>query len=120
LKDCICEPVTDGSTDHFARNKLTINSKLIVHVGKDFPDKSRVFVEALKEVKLEDPKETPRPVEGAKEKVRRKKKEEYGNFRASLFTLVLGQCSSALVNKLELREEYVNIPRDGIALLTLI
>jgi hypothetical protein len=50
----------------------------------------------------------------------RVKEQEYSNFRAGLYNVVLGQCTEALQNKLKSHTNFPNAYQDGIALLMII
>jgi hypothetical protein len=50
----------------------------------------------------------------------RVKEQEYSNFRAGLYNVVLGQCTEALQDKLKSHTNFPNAYQDGIALLTII
>jgi hypothetical protein len=49
-----------------------------------------------------------------------KEQEEYSNFRAGLYNVVLGQCTKALQEKLKSHTDFPNAYQDGIALLVII
>jgi hypothetical protein len=53
-------------------------------------------------------------------KEHRIKEQEYSNFRAGLYNVVLGQCTEALQDKLKSHTEFPHAYQDGIALLTII
>ena len=48
------------------------------------------------------------------------KVQEYTNFRSGLYSLVMGQCSKALKERLKSHEDFLDANQNGIALLTLI
>jgi len=50
----------------------------------------------------------------------RTKAQEYNNFRASLYSLVLGQCSEALEDRLRSHQNFPATDQDGIALMMII
>jgi hypothetical protein len=79
---------------------------------------------------LTDPEQPDEPAEAATavlvkrwefaEKEYRSILKTYNDFRAGLYSTVLGQCTEALRAKLEAREEFAATSQDGIALLRLI
>jgi hypothetical protein len=50
----------------------------------------------------------------------RVKEQEYENFRAGLYNVVLGQCTEALQDKLKSHTEFPGVYQDGIGLLVII
>jgi hypothetical protein len=81
-------------------------------------------------LQLDDPERPTEPGDAAtavqlkhwefEEKEYRSKVKAYSDFRAGLYSTVLGQCTEALKAKLEAREEFPVASQDGIALLHLI
>ena len=50
----------------------------------------------------------------------REKLKVFANFRAGLYSLILGQCTDALQERLKSHQDYQAASQDGIALLVII
>ena len=104
--------------------------ELKIFVGRKFTSYTTELVQAIDELKLDDPKEPEEPGDAATpmeikkweraDKKYEMRKEAYDNFRAGLYSTVYGQCTEALKAKLEARRDFDNAKQDGLALLRLI
>jgi hypothetical protein len=104
--------------------------ELAIFVGRKYTEHTAVLVTAVMNLQLDDPERPTEPGDAAtavqlkrwefEEKEYRSKVKAYSDFRAGLYSTVLGQCTEALKAKLEAREEFPVASQDGIALLRLI
>ena len=103
--------------------------ELVAHVGLTCKNYTTELKEGLENLALADPTEPENPAEGDQVafelwkmdlKEYREKLKVFANFRAGLFSLVLGQCTDALQERLKSHHDYQAASQDGIALLVII
>jgi hypothetical protein len=104
--------------------------ELAIFIGRKYTEHTAELVQAVVDLQFDDPTTPAEPAATAtpvqmkrwefEEKDYRSKLKAYNDFRAGLYSTVLGQCTEALRAKLEAREEFVPASQDGIALLRLI
>ena len=103
---------------------IQMMKELLTHVGLTYKE----YTTELKEG-LESPAEPDTPPEGNEvafglwkmdTKEYCEKLKVFANFRAGLYSLVLGQCTDALQQCLKLHHDYQAANHDGIALLVII
>ena len=103
--------------------------ELVAHVGLTCKNYTTELKEGLENLALADPTEPDNPAEGDQVafelwkmdvKEYREKLKVFANFRAGLFSLVLGQCTDALQERLKSHHDYQAASQDGIALLVII
>jgi hypothetical protein len=98
-------------------------------VGRTYPKFTSQFTTAIETLVLDDPVAPPDPdptnalqMELWKLDVKeyRQKLSEYTSFRAGLYSLVLGQCTPAMEDRLRSHQGFLEAHQDGIQLLELI
>ena len=103
--------------------------ELVAHVGLTCKNYTTELKEGLENLALANPTEPDNPAEGDQVafelwkmdlKEYREKLKVFANFRAGLFSLVLGQCTDALQERLKSHHDYQAASQDGIALLVII
>ena len=103
--------------------------ELVAHVGLTYKNYTTELKEGLENLTLVDPTEPENPPDGNQVafelwkmdlKEYREKLKVYANFRAGLYSLVLGQCTDALQERLKTHHDYQQASQDGIALLVII
>ena len=108
---------------------IKTTKEIINHVGRTYTKFTAEFTEAVKSLELTDPvipapPDPQNPVQfelwKLEIKEQRVRAQEYTNFRAGLFNLVLGQCTEALEDRLSSHQDFPAAQQDGIALLTII
>ena len=103
--------------------------ELVAHVGLTYKEYTTELKEGLESLVLVDPTPPDNPPEGNQVafeiwkmdiKEYREKLKVFANFRAGLYSLVLGQCTDALQERLKSHHDYQTANQDGIALLVII
>ena len=104
--------------------------ELAIYVGRKYTEYTADLVQSVKDLELNDPSPPAEPTGEISaiqlkrwefaEKDYRNKLKAYSDFRAGLYSTVLGQCTDGLKTKLESRGEFAAANQDGIALLRLI
>ena len=103
--------------------------ELVAHVGLTYKNYTTELKEGLENLTLVDPTEPENPPAGDQVafklwkmdlKEYREKLKVYANFRAGLYSLVLGQCTDTLQERLKSHHDYLRASQDGIALLVII
>jgi len=128
----------EGESKQANQKKFLDTMKQIqFHVSRKATDYQQELQEAIKTLKMEDPVAPTQPVMQKDNEIENRflfenwktekreyehKIKAYKNFRASLFATVYGQCTPALVSKMEAHAEFdeANSKKDGIALLKII
>ena len=99
------------------------------YVGRTYTKYTTEFTQAVRDLTLDDPTppEDPDPANliafemwKLEVKEHKVKEQEYSNFWAGLYNVVLGQCTEALQDKLKSHTNFPEAYQDGIALLTII
>ena len=128
LKECTFDYTEDPQSRRYLKNV----ELLIGYVGNTFTRHNRQYQQALEDLELKDPdkpeipKDTKDIIQVEEWKMASKAREEqvmaYENFRAALYSVIWGQCTPLMKDKLQAKESYNTIKssRDGIALLSLI
>ena len=102
---------------------------MVAHVGLTYKNYTTELKEGLENLTLVDPTEPENPPAGDQVafelwkmdlKEYREKLKVYANFRAGLYSLVLGQCTDTLQERLKSHHDYLQASQDGIALLVII
>ena len=103
--------------------------ELLAHVGSTYKEYTTNLKEGLENLALTDPTAPDNPPEGNQVafelwkmdiKEYREKFKIFANFRAGLYSLVLGQCTDALQERLKSHCDYEAANQDGIRLLVII
>ena len=103
--------------------------ELVAHVGLTYKNYTTELKEGLENLALADPTEPDNPAEGDQVafelwkmdlKEYREKLKVFANCRAGHFSLVLGQCTDALQERLKSHHDYQAASQDGIALFVII
>jgi hypothetical protein len=125
LKGYIYDSTGERNPDQYIKTTKEITN----YVGRTYTKYTAEFTQAVRDLELDDPTAPADPdptnpiafemwkLELKEHKV---KEQEYANFRAGLYNVVLGQCTEALQDKLKSHTDYPNAYQDGIALLTII
>ena len=128
LKDCVFDYSEDPQSKRYLRNV----ELLVGYVGTSFDYYNLEYQKALEKLELKDPEKAKVPDDPTdpiqmeewkmEYKARKDQVKAYRNFRASLFSVILGQCTPLMKDKLQAKPEYeaINDERDGVALLKLI
>ena len=108
---------------------IKTTKEIVTYVGRTYNKFTTEFTEAVRDLTLADPvqPQAPDPTDviafeiwKIEIKEYRTKAQEYDNFRAGLYNLVLGQCSEALEDRLKSHQDFHAAAHDGIALLKII
>jgi hypothetical protein len=108
---------------------IRTTKEIATYVGRTYKKYTAEFTEAVRTLVLDDPIElgAPDPTDVAEFEVwkldirdHRAKAQEYENFRAGFYTLVLGQCSEAMEDRLRSHVKFDNANLDGTSLLIII
>ena len=103
--------------------------ELVVHVGLTYKEYTTDLKKGLESLSLVDPTPPENPPEGNQVafeiwkidiKEYREKMKVFANFRAGLYSLVLGQCTDALQECLKSHQDYQTANQDRIPLLVII
>ena len=103
--------------------------ELLAHVGLTYKEYTTELKEGLDNLALVDPTAPDNPPESNQVafeiwkmdiKEYREKLKVFLNFRAGLYSLVLGQCTDALQERLKSHHDFQNANQDSIALLAII
>ena len=103
--------------------------ELLTHVGITYKEYTTELKEGPENLVLLDPTDPDNPPEGNQVafelwkmdiKEYQEKLKVFANFRAGLYSLVLGQCTDALQECLKSHHDYQAASQDGIALLVII
>ena len=103
--------------------------ELLTHVGLTYKEYTTELKEGPENLLLLDPTDPDNPPEGNQVafelwkmdiKEYQEKLKVFANFRARLYSLVLGQCTDALQECLKSHHDYQAASQDGIALLVII
>ena len=128
LKDCVFDYSEDPQSKRYLRNV----ELLVGYVGTSFNYYNLEYQKALEKLELKDPDKAKVPDDPTdpiqmeewkmEYKSRKDQVKAYRNFCASLFSVILGQCTPLMKDKLQAKPEYeaINDERDGVALLKLI
>ena len=128
LKECIFDYTEDPQSKRYLRNV----EWLVGYVGTNFDRHNMEFQQAIETLELKDPEEATRPKDDSdpieveewkmRYKARQDQVRDYKNFRAALFSLILGQCTPLMKDKLQAKPEFLKLKekRDGVELLKLI
>ena len=98
--------------------------ELVAHVGLTYKEYNTDLKEGLESLILVDPTPPENPPEGNQVafkiwkmdiKEYHEKMKVFANFRAGLYSLILGQCTDALQERLKSHQDYKTANQDGIA-----
>ena len=121
--------VFDYTGERTPEKYIRTMKELVAHVGLTYKDYTTDLKEGLERLSLVDPTQPDNPPEGNQVafeiwkmdiKEYREKMKVFANFRAGLYSLVLGQCTDALQERLKSHQDYQTANQDGIALLVII
>jgi hypothetical protein len=125
LKGFIYDSTGERSPDQYIKT----TKEIINYVGRTYTRYTAEFTQAVQDLELTMPV-APADPDPANTiafemwkldlKEHRVKEQEYENFRAGLYNVVLGQCTEALQDKLKSHTEFPHVYQDGIGLLTII
>ena len=126
LKGYIYDLPTDFNQDQFLKTTKEIKN----YVGRTYKSYTGELIQAIDDLELEDPEEPELPenennrAEFEIWKIERKEWHDtikvYDDFRAGLYSIVLGQCSEGLEQKVRSHEDFEEAAQDGIALLIIV
>jgi hypothetical protein len=125
LKGHIYDWTGERNPDQFIKT----TKEIINYVGRTYTKYTGEFMEAVRDLVLEDPPQPEEPEDDTRVafemwrhayKEQQTKLQEYKNFCARLYNVVFGQCSDALQDKLKSHADFPAAYQDGIALLTII
>ena len=125
LKGFIYDATGERNPDQYIKT----TKEIINYVGRTYTKYTAEFTQAMRDLKLGalTAPANPDPNNAlAFEmwkldiKEHRVKEQEYANFRAGLYNVVLGQCTDALQDKLKSHTDFPAAYQDGIALLVII
>lgn len=127
------EPLLQGhiydSGDRNADQFIKTTKEIGIYVGTNQKNYVSIFVDAVENLELVDPiaPNDPDPtnvIELEKWKLAHKEYKEqskaYSDFRASLYSVVFGQCTDALMDRLKSHIDFPAAKQDGIKLLKII
>ena len=121
--------VFDYTGERTPEKYIRTMKELVAHVGLTNKHYTTDLQEGLENLVLVDPTAPENPPEGNQVafeiwkmdiKEYREKVKVFSNFRASLYSLVLGQCTDALQERLKSHHDFEAASQDGIALLVII
>jgi hypothetical protein len=125
LRGHIYDWTGERNPDQFIKTTKEITN----YVGHTYTKYTADFMEAVRVLELEDPEEPEHPAPDDQDgayvwkynyKEYQAKLQEFSNFRAGLYNVVLGQCTDALQDKLKSHTDFPGAYQDGIALLKII
>ena len=128
LKECVFDYSEDPQSKRYLKNV----EHLVGYIGSNFTSYNSEFQQSVEDLQLNEPEEVKPPKDSTdtiameewkmKYKMRAEQEREYRTFRAAMFSLILGQCTQLMKDKLQAKPTYDDIKkkRDGIALLALI
>jgi hypothetical protein len=126
LKGFIYDATGERNPDQYIKT----TKEVINYVGRTYTKYTAEFTQAVRDLELTDPTPLMNPTDATnvitlevwkhEYKEHRIKTQEYSNFRAGLYNVVLGQCTEALQDKLKSHSDFLTAYQDGIALLTII
>ena len=115
--------------EHMPEKYIQTMKELLAHISLTYKEYTTELKEGLENLALVDPTAPDNPPEGNQVafeiwkmdiKEYREKLKVFANFRAGLYSLVLGQCTDALQEHLKSHHDFQNANQDGIALLVII
>ena len=121
--------VFDYTGERTTEKYIRTMKELVAHVGLTYKDYTTDLKEGLERLALVDPTAPKNPPEGNQVafeiwkmdiKEYCEKLKVFANFRASLYSFVLGQCTDALQERLKSHHDFQTTNQDGIALLVII
>ena len=121
--------VFDYTGERMPEKYIRTMKELVAHVRLTCKEYTTDLKEGLESLILVDPTPPENPPEGNQVafkiwkmdiKENREKMKVFANFRAGLYSLVLGQCTNALQERLKSHQDYQTANQDGIALLVII
>ena len=126
LKGHIYDYTGERNPDQFIKTTREIK----LYAGRTYKKFTQELVKAMETLKLEEPTAPDIP-EGIPDmyalefwrmdlKKYSEKEAEYASFRAGLYTVVFGQCTDQLKDKLKAHPDFASADQDGIALLKII
>ena len=131
LKGYIYDATGERNPDQYIKT----TKEIINYVGRTYTKYTAEFTQAVRDLELTDPTPPANPtftdpaatatviaLEIWKHayKEHQIRAQEYSNFKAGLYNVVLGQCTDALQDKLKSHPDFPMAYQDGIALLTII
>ena len=121
--------VFDYTGERTPEKYIRTMKELPAHVGMTYKEYTTDLKEGLENLALTDPTAPDDPPDGNQVafelwkmdiKEYREKLKVFANFRAGLYSLVLGQCTDALQERLKSHRDYEDANQDGIKLLVII
>ena len=121
--------VFDYTSERTPEKYIQTMKELLAHVGSTYKEYTTDLKEGLENLALTDPIAPDNPPDGNQVafelwkmdiKEYCEKLKVFANFRAGLYSLVLGQCTDALQERLKSHCDYKDANQDGIRLLVII
>jgi hypothetical protein len=121
--------VYDLTDDKTPELYINTTKEIITFVGRKYKDYNMEIVQGLEKLKLDDPQPPTDPDPNDKVQFEKWKSalndynnrlKAFQNFRSGLYSLVFGQCSDALQDKLKSHRDFEASRQDGIKLLIII
>ena len=121
--------IYDWTGERSPERYIRTTREISTYVGVTYPKYTADFTAAVDTLELIDPEEPAAPDPANLVAFERwkyvykeymMKMQEYNNFRAGLYNLVMGQCTEALKERLKSHEDFIDANQNGIALLVLI
>ena len=121
--------VFDYTGERTPEKYIRTMKELVAHVGLTYKNYTTDLKEGLESLALVDPTAPENPPEGNQVafeiwkmdiKEYREKMTVFANFRVSLYSLVLGQCTDALQECFKSHQDFQTANQDGIVLLVII
>ncbi len=125
LKGIIYDSKGESNPDQF----LKTTREIINYVGRTYTKYMAEFIQAVWDIALADlePQDDPQQSDNIgfelwklENKDHQTKVQEYSNFRAGLYNVVLGQCTEGLHDNFKSHNNFCNAYQDGIALVLII
>lgn len=125
LKGFIYDSTGERNPDQYIRT----TKEIINYVGRTYTKYTAELTQAVRDLVLTDPMAPVNPDPAnviafelwkIEIKEHRMKQQEYANFKAGLYNVVLGQCTDALQDKLKSHADFPKAYQNGISLLTII
>jgi hypothetical protein len=118
LKGCIYDTTGERNPDQYIKT----TREIVIYIGQTYKTYTSEFTQAVQDLKLVDPTPPEQPdttnliaFEMWKHEYKeyRSKTQEFANFRAGLYNVVIGQCTDSLQDKLKSHPDFSKAYQDG-------